>query len=703
LIHDNLTRHDLTEGVMRRLFFPDSIVVVGVSPNPANMGRNIVDNLLRFGYGGRIHLVGRRPGFYAGHRILADIDALPEGIDLAVILTPADVIMDTLRACARRGISRAIIESGGFSELTGEDDDLDREVLEVAREHGIRFVGPNGLGVICRASGVVTPFMPMDDLPREGVISLMAQSGGVGVTYIGALLAENLGMDRFVSLGNKLSLDETDYLAHIGQEGTSRAVCIYIEDIRRGRAFFDAVRAYDGAVIVQKAGVTAAGHRAAASHTASLAVDDRVVDAALRQAGAIRVESMGRMIAHAKAAALPPMRGNRLMLIARSGGHAVIAADVAEQGGFVLPPLPAEMAALAASAGRGHVIRTDNPLDLGDIFDFEVYNQLLTMAAESPEFDGVAMIHVFASEAEVRASAHLLETAARLTESTGKPVYLCFIAMPRALMFLKKRTPHPLFDAPEVMIEAMAALRWSGTRRGQVGEARAERAERPAASLGDSEPGYLDAASAWGLLERWDFPVARWRVVTSRDELPAAAAAVGFPVVLKVDSSDIVHKSDAGGVELDLADEAAALAAYDRIMAAAAAADARVSGVLVQAMVPAGREIFLGGRRDPSFGPLVMTGAGGVHVETLEDVSLRLAPLDPRDVTEMIEEVSWFRTLAPARGRGGADRALLEDRILALSAMLCAEERIEEIDLNPFLLRDEGGGGTVVDARIRMR
>ncbi len=689
---------------MRKLFFPDSILVIGVSPGPRNMGRNIVDNLLRFNYGGRIYLVGRKQGFYAGHPIHTEIDALPEGIDLAVILTPAELIVETLRALARKGIRRAIIESGGFSELTGDDNELDREVLAVAREHGIRFVGPNGLGAICRASGMVSPFMPMDQLPREGDISLLAQSGGVGVTYLGALFVENLGLDRFVSLGNKLSLDETDYLAHLSEEGTSRAVCIYLEDIRRGRAFFDAIRAFDGAVIVQKAGVTAAGHRAAASHTASLAVDDRVVDAALRQAGAVRVGSMDEMIAHAKAAALPPMEGNRLMIIARSGGHAVIAADVAEQNGFVLPPLPAEMAELAAKAGRGHVIRTANPLDLGDIFDFEVYNELLVMAAQSDDFDGVVMIHVFASGAEVRASAHLLKSAAQLTAATGKPVYICFIAMPEAMMALKKRTPHPLFDAPEVMIEAMAAQRWSGARRRRRQEVSGAGSAAPPSVLAAAPAGSLDAGTSWSLLERWGFPVAPWRMVTRRAEVGPAAAAVGYPVVLKIDSPDIVHKSDMGGVEVNLADEAAALAAYDRILAAGAGTpDAEIRGVLVQGMAAGGREIFLGGQRDPSFGPLVMVGAGGIHVETLKDVSMRLAPLAPQDVADMIAEVSWFRTLAPARGRRGADRALLEDRILALSAMLCAEARIEEIDLNPFLLGEEGKGGTIVDVRIRLR
>ena len=693
---------------MRSLFFPESVLVIGVSSSPRNMGRNIVDNLLRFKFSGRIHLLGRKPGIYAGHPIHTEFEALPDDIDLAVMLTPAEMIVETLAACGRKGIRRAIIESGGFSELTGDDDRLDEEVLAVAREDGIRFTGPNGLGVICRASGMVSPFMPMDALPREGDVSILAQSGGVGVTYIGALLSENLGMDRFVSLGNKLSLDETDYLEYLSSEGTSRTVCLYLEDVRRGRAFYDAVRGFDGTVIVQRAGFTAAGHLAASSHTASLAVDDRVVDVALRQSGAIRVQSMDQMITHAKVAALPPMRGNRLMLIARSGGHAVIAADVAEQSGLVMPPIPPEMASVAAQAGRGQVIRTANPLDLGDVFDFEVYKKLLIMAAESAEFDGVALIQVFSSEAEVRASARLLEPAARIIEATGKPVYVCFITVPRILGSLKRNTPLPLFDTPEAMVEAIAALHRAGARRRERDEPRVDCTGDPAPVLvGDAAPGgrYLDAAAAWGLLEHWGFPVARWRVVTRREDLADACAAVGYPVVLKADSADLVHKSDVGGVEVGLEDQESALAAYDRIHAAVAVAAPTVSmeGILVQAMVRGGREVFLGARSDPSFGPLIMAGAGGIYVETLGDVSLRLAPLSRQDVTDLIGEVSWFKTLAPARGRPGADRALLEDRLLALSAMLCAEEQIEEIDINPFLLGDEGEGGTVVDVRIRLR
>ncbi|MBM4373017.1 MAG: acetate--CoA ligase family protein, partial [Deltaproteobacteria bacterium] len=613
-------------------------LVVGVSPGPRNMARNIVDNLLRFRFGGRIHLLGRTPGFYAGHPIHTNFDALPDGIDLAVLLTPAELVAETLDACGRKGIRQAVVESGGFAELRGDREGPDAEILAVAARHGIRFVGPNGLGVISRATGLVTPFMPMDDLPRPGDISLLAQSGGVGVTYLGALYAENLGLDRFVSLGNKLCLDETDFLEHLSGEGTSQAVCLYLEDVRRGRDFFNAIRGFQGTVIVQKAGITAAGHRAAASHTASLAVDDQVVGAALHQAGAVRVRTMNGMIAHAKAAALPPMRGPRLMLIARSGGHAVIAADAAEQRGFVLPPLPENMALLAREAGRGHVIRTGNPLDLGDIFDFEVYSQLLELAVRSEAFDGVAMIHVFASEAETRASARLLDAARKLTEETGRPVYLCFVTVPQASLSMKRRSAHPIFDAPEPMIEAMADLRWACQWRTRSPGEPADGRGGPPPRLGEAPEGFLDAASAWRLLQDRGFPVPAWRLVTAREDLPAACAAVGFPVVLKVDSPDVVHKSDVGGVEVGVENLSGALDAWDRIHAGvgAAAPVARLRGVLVQAMAPRGREVFLGARRDPSFGPLVMTGAGGIHVETLRDVTLRLAPLTREDAEDAL-------------------------------------------------------------------
>jgi acyl-CoA synthetase (NDP forming) len=704
---------------MDKLFHPESVLIVGVSPSPRNMGRNIARNLIRWDFPGRMYLMGRKAGHLAGQPIHTSFDELPDGIDLAVFLTPAAAVPDMVDACGRKGIRWLAIESGGFSELDEGRRSLEAELLERADRWGIRFVGPNGLGAISRRDGLVLPFMDMPYLPGPGRVSLLAQSGGVGIVYLYALANEGVGLDKFVSMGNKLSLDECDYLDHIGSEKSSDVVCLYLEDVRRGRRLFESMRSFPGKVLVQKANVSEAGALAARSHTASLSTDDRLVDAAIRQAGALRVDDMATMVHFVMGLTLPPVAGQRLLVLSRSGGHAVIAADFAERYGFSLPPLPEAIGGLAAEAGRAHVIRAANPLDLGDVFDFDTYARMLEIAARGDDYDAIAVIHVFQASLEGKDSERLAAAARDLAAETGKPIYLCYLTETAELERLKSSVGYPLFRSPEILVESMAAScrhhtagaairndSWPPVQPMETSAIRSLLEDAARAAAGEEGERYwLPAAQVFELAKHAGLPVAPYEVARSADEAARAAARLGFPVAMKVLSADMLHKFREGGVSLNVRGEDAAREEYAllRRQFDEAAPGGRFDGILVQKMVKGFREVFVGGRQDPSFGPVVAVGFGGTLVEVLNDIAVRLCPVSHRDIREMLGEVNLFKAFRNLPNGRQTDFSYLQRCVAVVSQLLVAFPEIDELDLNPLKLFDAGEGGVFVDARLAIR
>ncbi len=699
---------------MHTLFHPQSILVIGVSDSPGNMGRNIVSNLIRYRYRGRVYMMGRKPCNVAGQEVHTSFDTLPHGIDLAVLLTPAQAVPEFMRQCAAHGIGRLVIESGGFTELAEERTELEDQVRRIAAEAGLRFVGPNGLGIITRADGVVLPFMEMPVLPPKGRVSLLAQSGGVGIVYLHALAGENIGLDKFVSMGNKLNLDEVDYLELIGQERSSDVACCYLEDVRRGRQLYEVLRGFPGKVVIQKANVSRAGAAAARSHTASLSTDDRLVEAMVRQSGALRVEDMTSMVHYAMGLTLPPVRGNRLLIVARSGGHAVIAADYAERYGFELPALAGDVADIASSASRAHVIRAANPLDLGDVFDFDRYVAMLDAAVRGDSYDAIALIHVYNSRTEGPDSEGLYRAAARLVREVGKPVFLCFLTDNAELDRLKALEGFPLFRSPEILLQSLAASRRHFlTRERMAVDLFPPRPPMDVAAVAEhlrlgrdeaDDAGWLPAERVFQLLLSAGLPVAPFVVARSEEEAVRAASRIGYPVAMKVLSPSLLHKAQGGGVALNVKGDGAAAEEFQslRQRLSELASGARFDGVLVQGMVRELREVFLGGRQDPSFGPVVTVGLGGSLVEVLNDVTVRLCPVSAGDVDEMLSEVVLFKAFRGDSRQRPADFPFLQECIHRVSNLLVDFPEIAEMDLNPLKLFDEGQAGQFVDGRIRL-
>jgi acyl-CoA synthetase (NDP forming) len=679
---------------MHRIFYPQSIVVIGVSEKPDNLARGIIRNLLTFGYRGDLYAVGRQPGEFCGVPILSSLEQVPDGLDLAVILTPAHLVPDLLETCGRKSILRAVVESGGFSEYSDEGRQLEERLMEVARRWGIRVVGPNCISVVNLEAGVCLPFPVISpDSLRLGPASVVAQSGGVSITYLSWLSRAGVGVNKAVSIGNKADLDEADYLGYLLQDPGTEIICLYLESIGDGRRLMDLARSTTRPLIVQKANRGQASQTIALSHTAALANDDRIVSAAFRQAGILRAEGFRDGVAMAQGLALPPVTGDDLVIISRSGGHAVFAADVAERYGFRLAALPDSFRETVRALFRADVIALTNPLDLGVIFDFDLYAQIAEQCLRALAPDAVLLINTY-SLTETEGVQKMARRVEQIVRETGRPVAFCAYGEGGDALNLYRDLGMPVFTEIEDALCGLAASRdrqrWLARHGGRGGW---ESIGSVAEGSRPSSAGVMTAEQALALCRGYGIPVTPWEVAADADEAAEAANRLGYPVALKVLSTQALHKSDVGGVALGLADAA------DVRRAAQTMLSRFPSGALmVQPMITDGIEVILGGKRDPSFGPVVMFGLGGIHVEVFDDVAFRVAPLTRADAEEMVEEVRGHRLLAGVRGRPLADREALIQALLALSRLLVENPHIAELDINPLFLFERGAAA--VDARV---
>ncbi|MEJ2725793.1 MAG: CoA-binding protein, partial [Deltaproteobacteria bacterium] len=409
-------------------FYPESIAVVGVSAERSNLGKNIVQNCLTFGYPGEIVPVGLKKGVVFGQRIYGSLDEIDREIDLAVILTPAKTIPGILEQCGRKGIKWAVIESGGFSETGEAGRPLEEACTRISRKHGIRFIGPNGIGVTNLEQGLALPFWPLREDLSLGPVSILAQSGGVGLSYLSFLVEENIGINKFVSMGNKLNVDENDLLGYLIQDEGTKIILVHLEGFTDGRRFMEIASSSEKPVLVHKSNRFKTSSQIAHSHTAALFADDALVDQVLEQTGCVRVNTMNDAMDYIKSLTLPPLKGNRLAVVSRSGGHAVIAADACAHYGFELPPFPENVLKEIENRLRAHVIHLQNPLDLGDLFELEFYEYIVEEVMKRDNVDGVLLGHGYRRGFEQEHSRMLISKVRDLVNRYQKPVALVIFA-----------------------------------------------------------------------------------------------------------------------------------------------------------------------------------------------------------------------------------------------------------------------------------
>jgi acetyltransferase len=694
---------------MREFFYPQSVAVIGVSPRPGNLGQGIVGNMTRFGFQGILYEVGPSGGVWAGRRIHRSVADIPDKVDLAVVLAPARHVPGIIDECGEKGIRRVVVETGGFREHGPEGRALEEQLLAALRKHGMRMIGPNGLGVLNAEIGLAAPFMPIEERWRRGDVSILSQSGGVGLSLITMLAEENLGLNKFVSMGNMLDVGVEELLEYLIEDPGTRMIVLYLEGVRDGQRLTEIARRSPKPILAIKGNVGTLGNSIAASHTASLSNDDRVVDVGFAQAGIARVRNPTNLAAYVHGLRMPPMRGRNLAVLSRSGGHAVLAADSCERYGFRLSPFPPEFIREIEGHFRASVIKLTNPLDLGDLFDLEVYRRIIDQTLQLPEVHGVLFLLTYVPGIEGPAAREVLKFAGEAGRRHDKPVVLYVATSQEETLQLKRSLEHPVWTHIDLAVRSLRAsqeyLLEAGRAR-RTPPAPAGPADLPcarrlvAAARAERRDLYLHEAVA--LLECYDIPVVGGRHVRTVDEAAAAAAELGYPAAIKVVSRQISHKSDFGGVQLNLRSEPGLRQAWadmhERI--AKAFPTAEIAGVLVQPMVTGGREMIVGGRRDPSFGPVVLVGLGGVFVEILREAALRVYPFDREEALRAIDELRGAAILRGARGTQPADLEALVDVMLRLGRCLADFPEIREVDVNPLRVFPAGEGCRALDARV---
>ncbi len=694
---------------MREIFYPTSVAVIGVSAKPTNLGRNIVANLVEYGFTGIVYAVGPSGGSIETRRIYQTVGDIPDPVDLAVILTPAHTVPSVLEECGQKGIRWAIVETAGFREYTAQGKELEKSMSTIADKYGMSFVGPNCIGAINMENGFCVPFPRLTRFVKDGDVSIITQSGGVGMSALNIMANEGLGLNKFVSVGNMLNIDAEDMLEYlISDEGTG-LIFMYLESIRDGRRLMDIARRSEKPIIIFKSNIGTLGQNIALSHTASLTSDDKVVEAAFRQAGIVRVSDATSFGNNLKILELPAMKGKNLAIISRSGGHAVIAADACEVSGFSLAHFPDSFLREIENNFRASVIRLTNPLDLGDLFDLDLYGQIVERTLQLPDVDGVVFLHTSLSERENLTSRKLLERLMELVEQYNKPVAYYISAAAQEVNDLKQTYNFPIFTQ---VVETIRALRMSfnyccsAERRHQQEEIPTFDVYRGSAQdiLNEAKSDGRDLllSESLDMLEIYGVSTATSLSAISVAEAQDAAEQIGYPVAIKIIAEQISHKSDVGGVQLNLRNRAAVGAAFEDMMARIQHAypEANIDGVLVQPMITGGRELILGGRQDPHFGPVVLVGLGGIFVEIFEEVNVRVAPITRSEATAMLESLRGYSILTGARGHKPADIHAVVDAILRVSQLLVDNPQIRELDINPLRVFHAGEGCVALDARI---
>ena len=688
---------------MDQLFNPKSVVVFGVSENPDNLARIIVENLFKFQFKGEIILVGKKEGILFGRKTCTSPDELREGIDVAVILTPAPTVPGIMEACGRKKIPWAIIESGGFREFSDQGAELEKEVLRIAKKWGIRIVGPNGIGIINVENGFAVPFVKLkQEAAHKGKVSVLAQSGGVSLAYFNLLASANVGIAKVVSMGNKLDFTEIDYLKYLIQDPQTEIIGLYLESLERGRELMEIARSTSKPIILHKANTGEGSHHIAKLHTAALANDDRVVDAALKQSDIIRTRDFRSFASAVKILSLPPMKGNSLIVLSRSGGIAIVAADSAERYGFKLFSLAKNFTGRIQSYFRAKVIQPTNPLDLGDLFDFDLYTKILDQTLRIRGVDGILFQHGAAGE-EKEPSRKLIHAVKELSFRHRKPVALCYFTEEEELAFIKRTFDYPIFTEPSEALSALAVSREYYRKQNILREKpptyRVDRGRvKHLLQKATGEKRDLLLPEAYEVLQAYGIPVADYQVVHQKEDLKKAMNKIRVPVALKIISPEISHKSDVGGVVLNVSQASEAEEAYDKMQRLG---KDPFYGVLVQKMVPDGKEVILGAKQDPSFGPVLLFGLGGIYVEVFQETSLRVAPINRSEAEEMISELKTSAILIGVRGEKPLDMKALVENLLRLSQLMMDFPEIEGIDINPVKALEKGA--VAVDARILLR
>lgn len=666
----------------------------GVSNAPHNLARIIVDNLDRFGFAGNVFPLGAKKGMVGTRTIHTSIHDIDDTPDLAVILVPGRFAPQALEACGKKGVRHVIIESGGFSEFDEGKQALEGHIQAIARQYGIQVVGPNCFGVINLDTGVVLPFFVLNPAyMNKGGFSLVSQSGGIFYDTCMLASCEGIGLSKLMSIGNKLLTNEIDCIEYLVGDEKTEAIGLYLENFTNGRKLMELALQTSKPIVCLKANRSPAASEVARFHTTALAGDDDVADAALKQAGIHRVQNFREMLDACKAFSLPLIKGNRLALITRSGGHGVLAGDAAHRHGFELARLSDSFFELVKSK-KINVIRTTNPVDVGDVYSLHVYGEIIEKALQEKDVDGVAFVATFSSETDGSAVKDALKHTGMLMERYKKPVAFCMVTNKEQWFPMKEVADLPTFTDVDEALKALAlSYKHFQSQKKRGGSRKKMAFSRHVNTLKPSDPsGMVDGPRGFSLLREYGIVTAAWAQASTPADAIHRAQEIGYPVALKIASPSILHKTERGGVILNIK-SARDLRKSMKIMNADA--------YLIQEMAPAGIEVIVGGKRDREFGPVVLFGLGGISVEVFKDTVTRIAPLDMAMAREMIDSIKGSALLKGFRGSNPCDTDALANVIVNISNLLMDHPEISNLDINPLMVLEKGKGCVAVDMKIQ--
>ncbi len=702
---DNLGTKDYQIFMLKQFFYPKSVALVGASRTPGKLGYDILSNLKNLGFKGKIYPINPNGGEILGLSVYSDILKSPEIPELVIIAVPAEKINQVVINCAKKGVKNIVIITAGFKEIGGEGIEREEELQKIIKKYGISLIGPNCLGIINTDIKMNASFA--EGMPQEGNVSLISQSGAMAVAMIDWAYESGLGFAKIISMGNKADLSENELLEYLGEDPKTKVILMYLESIIDGKKFFQIAKkiSLKKPIIVVKSGISEAGNKAISSHTGSLAGSDTAVCAAFKQAGIIRAYSIEELFIFAKAFSYQPVpQGNRVGVITNAGGPGIMVTDAISNSKSLIMSEISESAQKKLAQGLPKTAALTNPVDLiGDALA-DRYRHAISIMLEEKSVDSLLVLLTPQIMTEVKKAATV--TTALSSQYPNKTVISCFMGGENIVRgeHIFRRHKFPNYRFPENAVKALEVMytysMWKKIEKKRLKDASNNKFTIKNKSeidqifaknrkIGDR----LHSQEIEIILDAYGIKTVKNYLAKNQKDVIALSSKIGYPVVMKISSPDIYHKTDVGGVMLNIKNDDDAKKAYETILknVKKAKAKAKIDGVTIEPKLPSGREIIIGSMFDPNFGHLLMFGIGGIYVEILKDVTFRVAPVSYDEAFEMIEEIKLSAILKGARGEKPLNLKEIADVIIKVSKLLHDYPQIKEFEINPLIVSPKHG------------